>query len=235
MPKEFYKVSYKTYLNDRIKPVLFQRKPTYPLYIQLTYDRKTSFFRSYYFDVFAQPKYDHLRTTISQIDELESRVISYVTNRYSAEFSLHSFSSWYQLFNKDILDSLENPFKEWLIAYFEKGKLPGHAALLRHGMREVSACKLLDEFKIYLAPGLNERLIAAAVTDAPPYIPIAAYILHRQPSGPFCLPLYEWLQPETQTDVKGYIDKEFSLYDMGRIIKAIKDLLRHKHNMASML
>jgi hypothetical protein len=69
--------------------------------------------------VFAQSKHDYLRTTIAQMDKLESRVIDYVTERYSAEFSLHSFPYWYQTFGKDGLDSLENVFKEWLIAWFE--------------------------------------------------------------------------------------------------------------------
>lgn len=211
MAKEYYKVSYKTYRNERVKPVLFQGKETYPLYVQVTYDRKTSFFKSYYFDVFAQPKYDYLRTTIAQMDELESRVIDYVTDRYSAEFSLSSFPSWYRTFNKDVLDSLEEPFKEWLITYFQKENLPGYAALLRHGMQEVCALELLDEFKISLAPDLYERLMAAAATDAPPYIPMSAYIRNRQPKGPFCLPLHEWIQQETQVEAEDYIYKAFGL------------------------
>ena len=41
MPKEFYNVSYKTYLNERVKPVRFRGRETFPLYIQITYDRKT--------------------------------------------------------------------------------------------------------------------------------------------------------------------------------------------------
>jgi hypothetical protein len=42
MAKEYYLVSYKTYRNDRIKPVLFQDRETHPLYVQLTYDRRTT-------------------------------------------------------------------------------------------------------------------------------------------------------------------------------------------------
>jgi len=225
MPKEYYQVSYKTYLNDRLKPVSFQGRETYPLYIQLTYDRKTSFFKSYYFGVFTQPKYDYLRTTIAQMDELESRVIDYVTNRYSAEFSLHSFPSRYQMFSKDVLDSLENPFKEWLIAYFEKENVLGYAALLRHGMQEVCALELLDEFKISLAPDLYERLMAAAAKDAPPYIPMAGFVRHRQPKGPFCLPLHEWIEEERRVEAEHYIYKEFYPYDMAKILKTIRLLL----------
>lgn len=205
MAKEYYQVSYKTYLNERVKPVLFRDRETFPLYVQVTYDRKTTSLRSYYFDVFAQPKYDYLGTTIAQMDELESRAINYVTVKYADRFDLSEFPTWYKLFNKDVLDGLESPFKEWLISYFEKERVPGYAALLRVGMQEVCALELLDEFKIALAPDWYERLMAKAAKDAPPYIPMAEYIRHRQPKGPFCLPVHEWIQHETQVDAEEYI------------------------------
>ena len=132
------------------------------------------------------------------------------------------FGFGYQTFNKDVLGSLENSSKEWLIAWFEKEKLLGYAALLRHGMQEVCALELLGEFKIALAPGLYERLMNAAATGAPPYIPIAGYIRRRQPKGPFCLPLHEWMQEETQIDAEDYISKEYYNYDMAKILSSVR-------------
>jgi hypothetical protein len=225
MAKEYYQVSYKTYLNERVKPVLFRDRETFPLYVQVTYDRKTTSLKSYYFDVFAQPMYDYLGTTLAQMDELESRAIDYVTVKYADRFYLSEFPTWYKLFNRDVLDGLERPFKEWLISYFEGERAPGYAALLRMGMQTVCALELLDEFKIALAPDLYERLMAKAAKDAPPYIPMAEYIRNRQPKGPFCLPVHEWIQHETQVDAEEYIYNEFYAYEMGRILKEIKLLL----------
>jgi hypothetical protein len=51
------KISYKTYLNDRLKQVDFHGQLTYPLYIQVTYERKTIFFKSYYFELFSKSRY----------------------------------------------------------------------------------------------------------------------------------------------------------------------------------
>ena len=75
--------------------------------------------------MFSQPKYDYIGMTIDQMDTLESRVIDFVTARYSDRFTLADFPTWYKVFNKDVLDSLETPFKEWLISYFETEKVAG--------------------------------------------------------------------------------------------------------------
>jgi len=83
----------------------------------------------------------------------------------------------------------------------------------------------LDEFKISLAPDLYERLMAAAAKDAPPYIPMAGFVRHRQPKGPFCLPLHEWIEEERRVEAEHYIYKEFYPYDMAKILKTIRLLL----------
>ena len=145
MAKEYYKVSRKTYKNERVKPVLFQGAETYPLYVQLTFDRKTTFFKSYYFEVFSQAQYNYLGNTLPQIEELESRAIDFVTDKYSEQFDLEIFPIWYKKFNKDVLDGLDVPFKEWLIAYFQRERVGGFAALLRRGLTDVCALELLDK------------------------------------------------------------------------------------------
>src|SRR5260221_10619501 len=108
-----YKVSYKTYLNDRLKQVPFHGKLTHPLYVQVTYDRKTIFFKSYYFDLFAQPKYDFLQMPLFQVDELESSVAEFLIKWDVEKFSLDHFSHRYKMFSKDLLDSFDGPFKVW--------------------------------------------------------------------------------------------------------------------------
>ncbi len=87
------------------------------------------------------------------------------------------------MFNKDVLDSLETPLKDWLISYFESEKVVGYATLLRQGMQEVCALELLDEFKTALAPDLYERLLSKAVTG--PTISLYHYIRDHNLKGPF--------------------------------------------------
>lgn len=51
------KISFKTYLNDRLKQVDFHGQLTFPLYVQVTYERKPIYFKSYYFELFSKPRY----------------------------------------------------------------------------------------------------------------------------------------------------------------------------------
>ena len=52
-----YKVTHKTYYNERLKKSLFHTKLMHPLYVQVIFDRIPIIFKSYYFDLFSKPKY----------------------------------------------------------------------------------------------------------------------------------------------------------------------------------
>src|ERR1700761_7324669 len=97
MAKEFYSVSYKTYYNERLKTRQLNGREVYPLYIQITYDRKTIFFKSNFFDLFARPKYDFLHTTLAQIEELENRVIDTLIERDAEKFDLNRMLDQYRV------------------------------------------------------------------------------------------------------------------------------------------
>jgi hypothetical protein len=52
-----YKVTYKTYFNERLKKSQFHTRLMHPLYVQVIFDRIPIIFKSYYFDLFSKPKY----------------------------------------------------------------------------------------------------------------------------------------------------------------------------------
>ena len=115
MGKAFYDVSYKTYYNERIKPVLFRGKEVHPLYVRATYDRETIFFKSYYFGLFGQKKYDLQGPSQAQVDECEGRVIDYLIARNPKRFNLDLLSDNYKIYSADVLDTLERPLNPLLI------------------------------------------------------------------------------------------------------------------------
>ncbi|TCN49392.1 hypothetical protein D0809_24335, partial [Flavobacterium circumlabens] len=51
------KISYKTYFNEKLKQVPLGKIMTHPLYVQITFERKTLFFKSNFFELFSKPKY----------------------------------------------------------------------------------------------------------------------------------------------------------------------------------
>jgi hypothetical protein len=225
MAKEYYDVSYKTFFNARIKQTVFQGKETWPLYVQVTYDRKTIFFKSYYFDLFAQPKYNFLQMPLFQVDELESRVAEFSVKWDAKRFDLDIFSRRYKVFSIDILDSFDGRFKIWLANYFQQEGWSGLAAAVAQSNDGVAAIQLWDDLKKCMEPGIFEKMEEKAARDGGPYLPLATYIRHKLPKGPFCLPLHEWSHQEKQIEIEDFIDERFWRVDMGQIWRAVRDLL----------
>ena len=192
MAKAYYDVSYKTYYNDRLKPVLFRGKESHPLYLRVTYDRETTSFRSYYFDLFRQKKYDLQGPTLAQIDELEGRVIDYIIARNTNRFNLDLVLYEYRLYGADILNKFERPFLLWLAECLRTELLPELATVIEQGTEEVLAIQLWDDLKGSLRPDLVSRIEEKAVREVQLYYLLAAYVREKHPKGPFYLPYHEW-------------------------------------------
>jgi hypothetical protein len=224
MAKEHYNVSFKTYFNDRIKPTVFRGKESYPLYVQVIFDREAYFFKSYYFELFSRPKYDFLRTTFSQIHELESGMIDFFITMYSDRFGLHLLRRNYKMASQDVLDSFEGPFKTWLAAYLDGKGFPGLSALLEYSTDEVCAIRVWDDLKKILDPEIFKEMEEMAM-HAGPYMPLATYVRHVSPQGPFCLPVYEWSIQENRMAIENFIDERFWGVDFGLITRQVRLLL----------
>jgi hypothetical protein len=224
MAKEFYDVSYKTYHNERLKPVLFRGVETYPLYVQVTYDRRSVFFKSYYFELFAQPKYAFLETSIQEINELESRVIQYIINRRPERFYLEDLIRHYKKESGDVLDRSDGSFKVWLGEFFREEGLPGLAAQMESEPELVAGIRLWDDLKVVLMPELFERMEERVFQYDSPYIPLAWYVREKFPDGPFCLPWFEWI--EAQAEIEIFLDSIRWGQGFEKVIRAIQDRFR---------
>ncbi|MBS1664872.1 MAG: hypothetical protein JST68_27745 [Bacteroidetes bacterium] len=207
MAKEYYSVSYKTYFNERIKPVLFNGNEVHPLYVQLTFNRKTIFFKSYYFEVFSKPKYDFLATTIDQIEELDRQAIDYVIGQREQGFDVDVFLWEYRKFGRDILDWYDSGFKIWMVEFFRGEGLDVLAELVERGKEDVAGIRLWHECKKFLAPGIFRKMEELELKCGSMYLPLAEYIRMKAPGGPFCLPAYQWMEEERRKDMDVYFHK----------------------------
>lgn len=223
MAKEFYDVSYKTYHNERIKPVLFRGVETYPLYVQVIYDRRSVFFKSYYFELFAQPKYAFLETSIQDINELESRVIEYLINRRPERFYLDELIRNYKIESRDLLDSFDGSFTVWLGDFLRAEGLPGLAAQMESNPELVAGIRIWDELKTVMKPEVFERMEEKVFQYDSPYIPLAWYIREKYPDGPFCLPRFEWI--DSQAEIEIFLDSIRWGHGFEKVIRAVRDLL----------
>lgn len=223
------KISYKTYLNDRLKQVNFHGTLTHPLYVQITFERKTLFFKSYYFELFAKERY-FLKipgTSIAegpgllQVIGLEMEVITFIVNKHPDDFSLDLFKNEYAYYSKDLCDELESGFTDYLYTFFYDEGLPALAELLRTGGHSSIAYDLVRDLEKVLAQPVWEKLTGNAFHYAPPYLPVYGFMKEIKQWPMLCLTRMEWSLPETKTAFKEYVRIHYPEMDADQLIAKI--------------
>ncbi|MDN3550510.1 hypothetical protein [Mucilaginibacter aquaedulcis] len=181
------KISFKTYLNDRLKQVDFHGQLTHPLYVQVTYERKTIFFKSYYFELFSKPRYAMQLAdgkvkgpALKQIIEKENEVIRFVIDKLQDGFSLETFKKLYTYFSTDLCDATEFDFITYLYLFFDDKELPAMAELIKWGTLHLVTYDLVMEFKKTLKKSLYSELIEQAIEKAPPYLQLYSFMMHTK-------------------------------------------------------
>ncbi len=115
-----YTISYKTYFNERLKPVLFHGQEMHPLYIQVIFDRKPIYFKSYFFDLLAKEKHgsNSVKPAAKDVIQKEERLLEFLSRQQKDGFSLEQFKTDYQYYCRDLLDLMDVGFKNYMITFF---------------------------------------------------------------------------------------------------------------------
>jgi hypothetical protein len=222
-----YKVTYKPYFNERIKPVRFHGKDVHPLYMQVTFDRKSIFFKSYYFDLFSRPKYAELETSIEQIKEQESRLIEYIVDKNTDTFSLEQFAQEYKYLSTDLFDIMDERFKDYLVDFFMDEGIPRYAGIVRAIYDSLTAIQIVETFKEGFKADLYSKMIEHAIYYAPPYIPLVAFIRQLHPKGLISFPVFEWKQLGTAAALEHFLSASFPEYEIAEVKRAIERYIDH--------
>lgn len=210
------KISFKTYLNDRLKQVDFHGQLTHPLYVRVTYERKTIFFKSYYFELFSKPRYAMQLTDsdvkgpgLEQIIEKENEVIRFVIDKLQDGFSLEAFKKLYAYFSTDLCDATEFDFITYLYLFFDDKELTAMAEIIKWGTLHLVTYDLVMEFKKTLKKSLYTELIEQAFEKAPPYLQLYSFVMHNKRSPLLCLTAMEWDNVETIRSFKEYVELHY--------------------------
>lgn len=223
-----YKVAHKVYYNEKLNKVLFHGKSTYPLYVQVTFDRKTIFFKSSFFELLSKPKYGiphlgkiygpDLREVIKKEDEL----IDFIVDKNLNDFSLERFKNEYAHYTRDLLDEMEDGFRDYLNTFLHDEGMPWLAVALREGSKYISPYNLLYDMKIGLNRGLYDKLIANSFHYSPPYFPLYEFVVKSKQSKPITLTLYEWAQSGAKERFLDFMNNNYPNEDVISTLKAIK-------------
>ena len=193
-----YKVTYKTYFNDRLKKVFFHGMLTCPLYIQVTFDRKTIVFKSYYFELFSKSRYAIFQTdkihgpAIMDIIEKENELIDFVIDKILPDFSLDFFKQEYNFYCKDLCDKMEAGFIDYLFVFLNDKGMPSLATTIKEGSRFQLLYDIVADLKIALKPAMYNELIENSFYYASPYLPIYGFMEKIKKWPMLCLTVMEW-------------------------------------------
>lgn len=222
------KISHKTYFNNRLKQVNFHGITTFPLYVQVTFARKTHFFKSYYFELFANERY-FLKipgTSIAegpgllQVIGLETEVIKFIAEKHSDDFSLELFKKEYDYYGKDLCDEMESGFINYLYTFFYDEGLPALAETIKKGSKDTIAFEIVRDLKSVLNKTIYDKLIDNSFYG-PPYLPVYGFMKEIKKWPMLCLTRMEWELAETKKAFKAYVKSHYPEMDADKVIEQI--------------
>lgn len=226
-----YKISYKTYFNERLKQVSFHGLLSYPLYLQITFERKTIFYKSYYFELFLKTRYSSIagiktqHTLIEKIIKKETELINFIIEKNISSFSLNHFKEQYDYYCKDLLDEMEPIFLDYLKIFFQHEELPVLGDRLQHGLKVNSAFELVEDLKKALMPSLYQKLVNNSLYYGPPYIPLYSLMLLNKKALLPTITIREWKEQNMEEKFLNYLDKNYSSVNARALLKKLEEYL----------
>lgn len=231
-----YQVTYKTYYNDRLKQTNFHGKLMYPLYVQVTFDRKSIFFKSFFFDLFSKPKYaariagEVFGPNVNDIIKKEESLVEFIIDKNRDNFSLDLFKTEYAYYGRDLLDMMEPAFLEYLYTFLHDEGLPYLAETVNLGSLTCKLYDLVMDFKRCLNPKLYQKLWDNSFYYSPPYLVLCAFNEKPQQTLLKAFTVMDWEQPGTKTDFIDLLKKNYSNKNVAEILKIIEKRVSSGHN-----
>jgi hypothetical protein len=229
-----YSVTYKTYYNDRLNKVSFHGKQTYPLYIQVTYNRKSHFFKSYYFNLFSKAKYGInvagkiYAPDLKDIIKKEETLIEFVIDKNPESFSLDLFKKEYAFYSRDLLDIMEDTFLDYLHTFLHDEGLPNMAETVRPGVLTSKAYELVRDMRKAFNPTLYKKLVESSLYYAPPYLLLYEFSEKPQQTALRIFTVMEWEQVGIKNKFEFFFKKNYPDNDLAEILREIQKWVAYK-------
>jgi len=223
-----YKISFKTYFNDKLKQVQFGTKLTHPLYVQVTFERKTIFFKSNFFELFSKTKYILAVAglmggpSIDKTIEMEMELIRFIADRHPDDFSLDLFKKEYAYYSQDLCDLTEEGFRDYLYTFFQDKGMPAFAVAIREGSRQRFPYDVIRDMKKAFTKPFYDEVVENSLYYAPPYLPLYGFMLQTKQWPMLSLTIMEWETGDTQTRFEEYVEKYYPGHEAGEIKKSVE-------------
>jgi len=228
---KLYRATYKVYPNAKIKPVNWHGKHVYPLYIQMIYDRRNTVYKSNLFDLHLKPKYG-IRVMgelhgprLEEVVAREEKLVEFVINKHSENFSLELFKKEYDYYSRDLLDEMEPAFIFYLHTFLQDEGMPYLADALRSGAMEVHAAEIVRDLRRCIKPDLYGRLVDHSFLYTP-YLALYWFAEWNPRRTPVSLLLKDWEDGETQVKFAQFMTRNYPATNFTEILEMINEYMK---------
>ena len=225
-----YKITYKTYYNERLKQTQFHTKLMYPLYVQVIFDRIPIIFKSYYFDLFSKPRYairvagEMFSPDVNDIIKKEEALIEFIIEKNKSSFSLDLFKKEYAFYSRDLLDLMEESFLHYLFTFLHDEGLPYLADTIKKGSSDCKAYDIVRDMKRVFNEKTYKKLIENSFYYAPPYLPLYAFTETPRATPLRSFSVMEWEQPGVKEEFISFFKKYYPGQDVEEAVSQIQKL-----------
>jgi hypothetical protein len=223
------KISYKAYFNDRLKQVSFHGLLSYPLYLQVTFERKSIFFKSYYFELFSKARYVNMtgikaqQSLINKIIKKETDLIKFIVGKNISSFSFERLKVQYAHYCKDLLDEMQPMFLNYLKTFLEEEGLPALGNVLQHGSEINSAFDLIQDMKKAFVPSLYQKLVNNSLFYGPPYLPLYSFMLLNSKVLLQTITIKDWEEQNLKEPFISFLAENYPSVDAPALSKKIEE------------
>ena len=220
-----YRITYKIFLNKRLKEVLFHDKTTHPLYIQLTYRRLNIVFKSYYFDLFAAKRYANpgkLTPNIEDVIAMERRVLEHIVDQNHVQITLVRLQKMYYFYSNDLCTSSEEVYGASLFLLLREHGNGSFARALANGYihREQVLYEIVEDMSQLFRADVYRNLLQKMEDMQQFYIQLYGFMLRHKTSPYRYLSVLDWETGTTKSDFSAYL-YSIGTYNPGAIIEYI--------------
>ena len=214
-------ITYSVVYNKTKQKVDFHGKLTYPLYVEMIFNREHRRYKSSLFTQFLQPKYG-IRIAgelhppkLELIVDHETKLVEFVIDKNLENFSLEVFKKEYEFNSKDILNLMEPNFFAYFYTFLQDEGLPYLAETIRATAIEknVNMFNLFEDQRIAWKEKLYNRLLEHAFYYGPPYLPLSRFI-QEYPLLPLkCMTVMDWNTETVKSAFSEFLTKNYPVAD----------------------
>lgn len=226
-----YKISYKIIQNTRLNEVPFHDISTYPLYIQITYLRKTTHIKSSYFELLSQKRYGNdlgfkfFPSKIERIINEEKKLMDFIVEKYENDTQIIQIGEKYKYWSLDLVDSFLKSFQTDLFVWLSDEGLYPASQYIPMILDSYS----FQEFMDVLNNGLLSDKVRVKLFDSyyfydNPFFTLSDFVNKELKSNIFSR--YMWENDKMQQKFTNFVTLNHPKCDL----KYIKDKIQQKFN-----